>query len=43
MTKHKLGVCIPYRDREIHMHEFIPRTGKYLKSKGIDFQMYFIH
>ncbi len=43
MTKHKLGVCVPYRDREIHMHEFIPRTGKYLKERGIDFQMYFIH
>jgi len=39
----KLGVCVPYRDREIHMHEFIPKVGKYLKMQGIEFQMYFIH
>lgn len=39
----KLGVCVPYRDRELHMHEFIPKVGKYLKQQGIDFQMYFCH
>ena len=39
----KLGVCVPYRDRELHLNEFIPRTGKYLKNLGIDFQMYFCH
>lgn len=39
----KLGVCVPYRDRELHLHEFIPKTGKYLKEQGIDFQMYFCH
>jgi len=43
MTKHKLGVCVPYRNRELHMHEFIPKVGKYLKEQGIDFQMYFCH
>ena len=43
MTKHKLGVCVPYRNRELHMHEFIPKVGKYLKNAGIDFQMYFCH
>ena len=41
--KHKLGVCVPYRNREIHLHEFIPKVGKYLKNQGIDFQMYFCH
>jgi hypothetical protein len=41
--KHKLGVCVPYRNRELHMHEFIPKVGKYLKNQGIDFQMYFCH
>ena len=39
----KLGVCVPYRNRELHMHEFIPKVGKYLKDQGIDFQMYFCH
>ena len=39
----KLGVCVPYRNRELHMHEFIPKVGKYLKDKGIEFQMYFCH
>lgn len=43
MTKHKLGVCVPYRNREMHLHEFVPKVGKYLKNQGIDFQMYFCH
>tara|TARA_E500000318_G_scaffold111926_1_gene132704 strand:+ start:2754 stop:4145 length:1392 start_codon:yes stop_codon:yes gene_type:complete len=43
MSKHKLGVCVPYRNREAHLNEFIPKVAKYLKSKDIDFQMYFAH
>jgi hypothetical protein len=43
MKKHKLGVCVPYRNREAHLHEFIPKVGKYLKNRDIDFQMYFCH
>jgi hypothetical protein len=39
----KLGVCVPYRNRELHLNEFIPKVGKYLKSQGIDFHMYFCH
>ena len=39
----KLGVCVPYRNREEHLHTFVPRVGKYLKNQGIDFQMYFCH
>jgi hypothetical protein len=39
----KLGVCVPYRNREAHLHEFIPKVSKYLKNQGIDFQMYFAH
>ena len=39
----KLGVCVPYRNRELHLHEFIPKVGKYLKNRNIDFQMYFCH
>lgn len=40
---HKLGVCVPYRNRELHMNEFIPKIGKYLKNQGIDFQIYIVH
>ncbi len=40
---HKLGVCVPYRNRELHMHEFIPKIGKYLKAQNIDFQIYIVH
>jgi len=39
----KLGVCVPYRNRELHLNEFVPKVGKYLKNRGIDFQMYFCH
>ena len=39
----KLGVCVPYRDRELHLNEFIPKVGKYLKNQDIDFHMYFCH
>ena len=39
----KLGVCVPYRNREEHLNMFIPRVGKHLKEQGIDFQMYFCH
>ena len=39
----KLGVCVPYRNREEHLHKFIPRVGKHLKEQGIEFCMYFGH
>ena len=39
----KLGVCVPYRNRELHLNEFVPKLGKYLKDKNIDFCMYFCH
>ena len=39
----KLGVCVPYRNREAHLKEFVPEVGKYLESKGIDYCMYFGH
>ena len=39
----KLGVCVPYRNREEHLKEFIPKVGKYLTDRGIDYQMYFGH
>ena len=39
----KLGVCVPYRNREEHLNQFVTRVGKHLKEQGIDFQMYFCH
>jgi len=39
----KLGVCVPYRNREAHLKEFVPRVGKYLEEQGIEYCMYFGH
>jgi len=39
----KLGVCVPYRNREAHLAEFVPKVGKYLEDRGIDYCMYFGH
>ena len=40
---HKLGVCVPYRNREEHLNEFIPKVSQFLENAGIDYQMYFAH
>jgi len=39
----KLGVCVPYRNREAHLDQFIPRVGNFLEERGIDYCMYFGH
>ena len=39
----KLGVCVPYRNREAHLKEFVPKIGKYLDGQGIDYHIYFGH
>lgn len=39
----KLGVCVPYRNREAHLEQFIPRVSQYLENRGIEFCMYFGH
>jgi hypothetical protein len=41
--KHKLGVCVPYRNREEHLKEFVPIVSKFLESQNIDFKIYFAH
>lgn len=33
----KLGVIVPYRNREEHLKEFIPKMETYLSRKGIDY------
>jgi predicted glycosyltransferase involved in capsule biosynthesis len=32
----KLGIIVPYRNRETHLNKFISETKNYLKSKQID-------
>jgi len=39
----KLGVCVPYRNREAHLKEFVPTIGKYLDEQKIDYHIYFGH
>jgi hypothetical protein len=40
---HKLGICIPYRDRRTHLEELINKLGKILTKKGIDHKFYVGH
>ena len=40
---HKLGICIPYRDRQSHLDELVDKLGKLLTSKGIDHGFYVGH
>ena len=35
----KLGLVIPYRDREEHLKKFIPFITKFLKNKNIDYKI----
>lgn len=41
--KHKLGICIPYRDRQTHLDELVDKLGKLLTNKGIDHGFYVGH
>jgi len=40
---HKLGICIPYRNRKEHIENLIPHLSKYLNEKGIDHKFYVGH
>jgi hypothetical protein len=40
---HKLGVCVPYRNREEHMNQFVPHLSNFLDKKGIDHTIYIAH
>lgn len=35
----KLGIIVPYRDRDSHLTKFIAETSKYLKSKKIKYEI----
>jgi len=39
----KLGVCIPYRNREEHMNIFVPHVTKFLEERGIEHTIYLAH
>jgi hypothetical protein len=39
----KLGVCVPYRNREEHMNIFVPHVSKFLEDKGIEHTIYLAH
>jgi hypothetical protein len=40
---HKLGICIPYRNRKNHLEELVEKLGKILTNKGIDHKFYVGH
>ena len=41
--KHKLGICIPYRDREEHLNTLIPHLTNHLNKQGIEHTFYVAH
>jgi len=40
---HKLGICIPYRNRKEHIESLIPHLSKELNKQGIDHTFYVGH
>jgi len=40
---HKLGICIPYRNRFDHLQKLTEDLGEYLKNRGIDHKFYVAH
>ena len=40
---HKLGICIPYRNRKEHIDRLIPHLSKHLTNQGIDHTFYVGH
>ena len=40
---HKLGICIPYRNREDHLNQLVPHLTKHLTENEIDFHFYVAH
>jgi len=38
--KHKLGICIPYRDREDHLKQLVPKLTKHLTEHDIEHKLY---
>jgi hypothetical protein len=40
---HKLGICIPYRNRKEHLDKLIPHLTKHLNKQGIEHTFYVGH
>ena len=40
---HKLGICIPYRNRKEHLDKLIPHLTKHLDKQGIEHKFYIGH
>jgi hypothetical protein len=40
---HKLGICIPYRNRKEHLEQLVPRLSKHLTEQGIEHKFYVGH
>lgn len=40
---HKLGICIPYRNRKEHLERLIPHLTKHLNNQGIEHTFYVGH
>jgi hypothetical protein len=40
---HKLGICIPYRNRREHLEKLVPHLSKHLTEQGIDHKFYVGH
>ncbi len=40
---HKLGICIPYRNRKEHLDRLVPHLTKHLNGLGIEHKFYVAH
>lgn len=40
---HKLGICIPYRNRKEHLDRLIPHLSKHLNERNIEHFFYVGH
>ena len=40
---HKLGICIPYRNRKEHLDRLVPHLSKHLTEQGINHKFYVGH
>lgn len=41
--KHKLGICIPYRNRKEHIERLVPHLSDHLNKQGIEHKFYVGH
>lgn len=39
----KLAICVPYRNRETHMNEFVPYMSEFLTNQGIEHKIFIAH